>query len=113
MRALAPLFISLLCACASSPTASVDASRGDATDVDVVRIGADGASDSADAFADAPQALIDDRFTRRQWEVLQRFSPVPGAPPNPTNRWADDPRAAELGRALFADRGFSRGGDVA
>ncbi len=113
MRALAPLVISLLCACASSPTASVDASRGDATDVDVVRIGADGASDSADAFADAPQALIDDRFTRRQWEVLQRFSPVPGAPPNPTNRWADDPRAAELGRALFADRGFSRGGDVA
>ncbi len=113
MRSLAPLFISLLCACASSPATNLDASRSEDAGVDAPRRDVGGASDSGDAFADATQALIDDRFTPRQWEVLSRFSPVPAAPPDPTNRWADDPRAAELGRALFADRGFSRGGDVA
>lgn len=113
MRAFAPFILSLVCACASSPKASTDALTDDASEVDVARSVVDGASDSGDAFADAPQALIDDRFTAHQWEVLRRFSPVPSAPPNPTNRWADDPRAAELGRALFEDRGFSRGGDVA
>ena len=37
-----------------------------------------------------------------------------GAPPaDPTNRFADDPAAAKLGRALFEDPGFSANGQVA
>lgn len=33
-------------------------------------------------------------------------------PPDPTNRWADDARAAELGQALFYDPGLSPSGGV-
>lgn len=33
-------------------------------------------------------------------------------PPDPTNRWADDARAAELGQALFYDPGLSPSGGI-
>ncbi len=35
-----------------------------------------------------------------------------GPPPEPTNRFADDPRAAQLGRALFYDPRLSRSGEL-
>ena len=39
-------------------------------------------------------------------EIL-RFSPMPPPPPDPSNGHADDPKAADLGRALFFDVRFS------
>jgi len=44
---------------------------------------------------------------------LARFSPLPAPPADPTNRVADDPRAARLGRYLFFDPGLSGDGTVA
>ncbi len=52
-------------------------------------------------------------FTAAEWRRIRRLSPVPAAPRSPTNRYADNPRAALLGRALFEDTGFSRDGRVA
>ena len=49
-------------------------------------------------------------FSERDWRRIRRMSPVPPLPPDPTNRYADDPRAAALGRALFDDVGLSRDG---
>ncbi len=40
------------------------------------------------------------------------LSALPPLPADPSNRWADDPRAAALGEKLFFDKGFSRGGRV-
>lgn len=38
---------------------------------------------------------------------------LPPVPPDPSNRWADDPRAAALGRDIFFDPAFSANGAVA
>jgi cytochrome c peroxidase len=58
-------------------------------------------------------ALVDDRFTRDEWEMIQAMR-APGAPPpDPSNRVADDPRAARLGETLFNDTGFSSNNRVA
>ncbi len=38
---------------------------------------------------------------------LATFSPLPAVPPDPTNRYADDPRAAALGQMLFFDPDLS------
>ncbi|MEZ6013958.1 MAG: cytochrome c peroxidase [Planctomycetota bacterium] len=45
--------------------------------------------------------------------ILERVSPLPPPPPDPTNRVADDPDAARYGQALFFDPRFSRDGTVA
>ncbi len=60
---------------------------------------------AADASTDAGVS-----FTAREWRRIRRMSPVPALPPDPTNRVADDPRAASLGRSLFEDVGLSRDG---
>ena len=44
-------------------------------------------------------------------EVL-RMSPLPELPPDPTNRFADDPRAVAFGQRLFFDERFSGRGDT-
>ncbi len=49
----------------------------------------------------------------RQRRIALRMSPLPPAPPSPTNAVADDPRAQQLGRELFFDRGLSANGTVA
>ena len=41
------------------------------------------------------------------------LSSLPPLPPDPSNRVADDPRAAELGKAIFFDTRFSANGKVA
>ena len=51
--------------------------------------------------------------TRPNWsadelEIIVSLSPVGTPPPSPGNRFADDERAAELGRRLFFDTGLSR-----
>ena len=46
--------------------------------------------------------------------MIQRLSPLPEAPPpNPTNRVADNPEAAQLGQMFFFDTRFSKDGTVA
>ena len=55
-----------------------------------------------------------DIFTKREWAVIQRLSPLPAKPPpNPTNRVADNPDAARLGQMFFFDERFSKDGTVA
>lgn len=44
-----------------------------------------------------------DGFTEPEWETIETLSPLPDPPPDPTNRYADDPAAAALGQALFFD----------
>lgn len=57
--------------------------------------------------ADAPSPL-----TPRATRAALRLSPVPPVPPDPTNRVADDPRAAELGRRLFHTDALSKGNSI-
>ncbi|MFO0651842.1 MAG: cytochrome c peroxidase [Polyangiales bacterium] len=52
-------------------------------------------------------SLIDGRFTRDEWEMIQAMTHPGAPPPDPTNRVADDPRAARFGETLFNDTGFS------
>ena len=51
-------------------------------------------------------------FTPGALRVIQRMSPPPALPEDETNRVADDPAAAALGRLLFHDTRFSAGGAV-
>ena len=55
------------------------------------------------------------RFTAADRRFLAPFSltHLPALPPAPANRWADDPGAAALGRALFFDTGLSASGRFA
>jgi cytochrome c peroxidase len=48
-------------------------------------------------------------FDDEQLAVIATLAPaeLPAPPPDPTNAWADDPAAAELGRAFFFDPLFS------
>lgn len=60
----------------------------------------------------AAQAHVGEHFTLRELEDLSIESL--GAPPaDPTNRFADDPAAASLGRRFFFDERFSGNGRVA
>lgn len=43
---------------------------------------------------------------------LLRLGPLPAVPPDPTNRWADDPKAVAFGRDLFHETRLSRNGEV-
>lgn len=55
-----------------------------------------------------------DIFTKRDWAVIQRLSPLPDKPPpSPTNQFADNPDAAHLGQMLFFDERLSKAGTVA
>jgi cytochrome c peroxidase len=46
---------------------------------------------------------VEDGFSADEWAVVQSLSPLPAVPPDPTNAYADDPRAAALGQRLFFD----------
>ncbi len=51
-------------------------------------------------------------WSERDLRRIATLAPLPDAPRNPTNAYADDPRAAELGRRLFFDPRFSSDGKV-
>ncbi len=51
-------------------------------------------------------------FNEGQARRILQMSPLPPLPPDPTNRYADDPRAAHLGQALFFDERLSANGAV-
>ena len=43
-------------------------------------------------------------FTESEWAVIESLSPLPDKPPpSPTNRFADNPDAAQLGQMFFFD----------
>ena len=55
-----------------------------------------------------------DFFSQDEWEIVLGLSPLSDTPPpNPTNRFADDPAAAELGQAFFFDFRFSKHSTIA
>ena len=51
-------------------------------------------------------------FTAEEVHAVLGLSPLPELPPDPTNRVADDPRAARLGQFVFFDPRFSADGTV-
>jgi cytochrome c peroxidase len=53
------------------------------------------------------EELVDGLFTAAEWEKVQTLSPLPDAPHDTTNRYADDPAAAALGQRLFFEKGYS------
>jgi len=73
---------------------------------------AGGASLGAAVLDDGPTTLTAVPFERSEVERILALSPLPPPPADPTNRHADDPRAAHLGQFLFFDTRFSAGGVV-
>ncbi|MEX1024690.1 MAG: cytochrome c peroxidase [Planctomycetota bacterium] len=66
------------------------------------------------AVDDAPVPRVIGAVTLNEDELaILLASALPATPPpNPTNRYADDPAAAEFGRRVFYDERFSARGDV-
>ncbi len=66
------------------------------------------------AAAPAPPAPLElEGFTPQELRAAFKLTPLPAAPADPTNRFADDPRAARFGQFLFFDRRLSATGEVA
>jgi len=63
----------------------------------------------ADAQTQAPKG-----FTEREWKQVQSLALThfPPLPPNPSNKYGDDKKAAAFGQRLFFDTGFSLNGKV-
>lgn len=57
-------------------------------------------------------AAARDALPREVLAGVLRASPLPPVPADPTNKYADDPRAVSLGRALFYDERFSSNGEL-
>jgi cytochrome c peroxidase len=53
---------------------------------------------------------VDGLFTADQWAIIQGMRLPAATRPDPTNRVADNPLAADLGFALFFDKGLSEAG---
>jgi cytochrome c peroxidase len=56
--------------------------------------------------------LHDGHFNRQEWELLQGMTLPAAPPPDSTNAFADDSRAAALGAKLFSDSSLSPSGAV-
>src|SRR5882762_3494625 len=69
----------------------------------------------AAALAFAALARADDApaWSPRELRVLGSLRQDRTPPPSPSNRFADDPRAAALGKRIFFDPGFSESGKTA
>lgn len=52
------------------------------------------------------------RFTEEETREILKLSPLPGAPPSPSNSVADNRDAAHLGQTLFFDARLSANGEV-
>lgn len=53
---------------------------------------------------------MEHELSEDQWDMLRDIARIPPPPASPTNRYADDPRAASLGQQLFEDPSLSPGG---
>lgn len=88
-------------------TAACHSEAADATD----RAAPDPASTGVRTAATAaPLAL--EGFTLEELRAVLKLSPLPPPPADPTNRVADDPRAAQLGQFLFFDGRLSASGAI-
>lgn len=75
-----------------------------------VACGRERAVDGTTTPAAPSGALVPEGFTAEEVRALGAYSPVPAAPLDPTNRYADDPGAARLGQHLFFDERLSKTG---
>jgi cytochrome c peroxidase len=55
----------------------------------------------------ADDELVDNIFNGPEWEKVNGFAPLKEPPPSPTNRFAEDDRAAVLGQKLFFEKRYS------
>jgi cytochrome c peroxidase len=55
----------------------------------------------------APDAGPTNPLSEGELATVRTLSPLPAVPANPTNRYADEPRAAVLGQRLFFDTSYS------
>jgi cytochrome c peroxidase len=63
--------------------------------------------------AESRAALLQEiGLSEEQWGLVRNMSRVPELPADPTNRFADDPDAADLGHRLFFDERLSGNGSV-
>lgn len=62
--------------------------------------------------ADVASTLYDGVFTRNQRDMIAEMTGLGAPPADPTNAYADDPRAAQFGARLFGDRSLSPSGTV-
>ena len=62
------------------------------------------------AFAASTHAAEPAAWSERELRLLASLRLDHTPPPSPSNRVADDPRAAGLGRRIFSDSGFSDSG---
>lgn len=51
-------------------------------------------------------------FSRADKATIFKLSPVPGLPASPTNKWADDDKAAHFGQYMFFESRISANGEV-
>lgn len=56
--------------------------------------------------------LLPEGWSSKERDAVLALSPLPPPPPDPTNRFADDPRAARFGQFLFFDARLSADGSV-
>ena len=61
---------------------------------------------------DATDAVEEVTFSASERRRILRHSPLPPTPPDPGNRFSEDPRAARLGQRLFFDPRLSADGTV-
>jgi cytochrome c peroxidase len=54
-----------------------------------------------------------DVFTDEEFALIQKFGPLGDVPPDPTNRYADDPVCATFGQRLFFEKSYSHALTVA
>ncbi|MCG3173623.1 MAG: Cytochrome c551 peroxidase [Myxococcota bacterium] len=79
--------------------------------------GADAPADAGVSPDGAPaaafgQTIAGVELTEAELENIRQMGPLPALPPDPSNRFADDERAARLGQILFFDRRLSSNGEV-
>jgi len=53
------------------------------------------------------EELVDGLFTQAEWDIVKTLSPLPKPGPDTTNKYADDPKAIELGQRLFFEKAYS------
>lgn len=58
------------------------------------------------------EELFDGRFNREQWDLIRDMRRPLDPPRSPTNAFADDPRAAALGKALYFSEELAPGGGI-
>jgi cytochrome c peroxidase len=59
------------------------------------------------------QGSMVDGFTEDEFDLIKTLGPLGEIPPDPTNRFADDPAAAAFGQRIFFEKGYAKALTVA